>query len=142
MARKKPAARGSDCGKASAVLNPARYEYVKQYAPDLADVFLTLLPFSYLFGSVSAGPQGAGEDGPQCIRLTIDDPRYPGGEDDGVSIDCVITETRITMNWCCMNGAMGKNWHEEHEITLRGLWDYLQQIPKPFDCFIKEASDG
>jgi hypothetical protein len=142
MANKKSAARGSACEKANPVLNPVRYEYVKQHAPDLADVFLTLLPFSYLFGSISAGPQGTGEDEPQYIRLTIDDPRYPGGEDDGISIACSITETRITLHWCCMNGAMGKNWHEEHEITLRGLWSYLQQIPKPFECFIKEVIDG
>jgi hypothetical protein len=114
--------------------------YVSQYAPDLMPVYLTLLPFSYLFISTSAGPQK------QCkhydpkqepyIELQIEDPRYPGNETDGVSVSCRITAKKIVMQWYCMNGAGGENYYDEDEITLAGLWDYLRQIHRPYHCFL------
>lgn len=110
--------------------------YIQQYAPDLLPVYLTLLPFSYLFGSTMAGPQ-KGDGGEQFIELHIDDPRYPGGDTDGVSLHCRITATKIVMHWYCMNGANGKNYHDEDEITMSGLWDYLRQIPRPYHSFLK-----
>jgi hypothetical protein len=116
-------------------------DYIRKHAPDLVPIYLTLLPFSYLFGSTSAGPQKQAKDydpdEPQHIDLHIDDPRYPGGDDDGVSLWCHITADSITMQWLCINGAGGKDYSEEHEITLSGLWDYLRQIPKPYECFCK-----
>jgi hypothetical protein len=112
-------------------------EYISEFAPDLMPVYLTLLPFSYLFGSTMCGPQKAGDKSEQYIELHIDDPRYPGGDTDGVSVHCRITATKITMQWYCMNGANGDNYHDEDEITLGGLWHYLSQIPRPYHCFCK-----
>jgi hypothetical protein len=116
-------------------------EYIREYAPSLLPVYLTLLPFSYLFGSTSAGPQKQSKhydpDEPPYIELHIDDPRYPGGDTDGVSLYCHITADAITMRWYCMNGAGGRDFREDSEITLAGLWDYLRQIPKPYECFCK-----
>lgn len=121
------------------VLGPIEY-YIQTYAPDLMPVYLTLLPFSYLFGSTSAGPQADKDNldkSKQYIELHIDDPRYPGGDTDGVSVHCRITLKKITLQWYCMNGANGENYFEENEITLGGLWAYLAQIPKPYHCFCK-----
>jgi len=115
--------------------------YISQYAPDLMPVYLTLLPFSYLFGSTSAGPQKQSKNydpnQDPYIELHIDDPRYPGGDSDGVSVYCRITAKKIVMQWCCMNGAGGENYFDEDEITLGGLWHYLSQIPRPYHCFCK-----
>lgn len=115
--------------------------YIQEYAPDLMPVYLTLLPFSYLFGSTCAGPQKQAKDyDPKedpYIELHIDDPRYPGGDTDGVSVYCRITAKKITMQWYCMNGYGGENYREDAEITLAGLWNYLAQIPKPYSCFCK-----
>ena len=120
--------------------------YISKYAPDLMPVYLTLMPFSYLFGSMAAGPQKQSKNydpkEEQHIELHIDDPRYPGGDTEGVSLHCRITATKITMIWYCMNGAGGQNYRDEDEITLDGLWDYLRQIPKPHNCFCKGASNG
>lgn len=110
-------------------------DYIKTYAPDLMPVYLTLLPFSYLFGSTHAGPQKPGSNDEPYIELHIDDPRYPGSDTDGVSLYCRITKQKITMIWYCMNGAGGENYKQEDEISLAGLWDYLRQIPKPYHCF-------
>lgn len=114
-------------------------DYIKKYAPDLMPVYLTLLPFSYLFGSTVAGPQKQAKDYGRTqepfIELHIDDPRYPGSDTDGVSLYCRITKQKITMIWYCMNGAGGENYKDESEISLAGLWDYLRQIPKPYHCF-------
>jgi hypothetical protein len=116
-------------------------DYIRKHAPDLLPVYLTLLPFSYLFASTSAGPQkqakGYDPDEPQHIDLRINDPRYSGGEDDGESLWCHITADSITMQWLCLNGANGEDYSEDSEITLIGLWDYLRQIPKPYQCFCK-----
>lgn len=115
---------------------------VQQYAPELMPVYLTLLPFSYLFGSTSAGPQKQSkhydpkED--QYIELHIDDPRYPGGDTDGVSIHVRITAKKIVLSWFCMNGAGGKNYRDDYQMSLPQLWDYLRQIPKPYFCFVGE----
>lgn len=115
--------------------------YVRDYAPSLLPVYMTLMPFGYLFGSMCASPQKKAQDydpdKPPSLRIQIDDPRYPGGDTDGVSLECVITADKITMHWYCMNGANGEDYHEESEITLSGLWDYLRQIPKPYECFCK-----
>lgn len=123
------------------VLDRHMDDYIREYAPDLMPVYMTLMPFSYLFGSTSAGPQKNSKhydpDEQPYINLHIDDPRYPGGDTDGVSLYCHITADRITMRWYCMNGANGQDYSEESEITLAGLWDYLRQIPKPYECFCK-----
>lgn len=123
------------------VLGTHMDDYIKAHAPTLLEVYLTLQPFSYLFSSTSAGPQKQARDydpaEPQYILLGIDDPRYPGGETDGVSLECRITANRITLSCYSMNCADGQNYCEESEITLAGLWDYLRQIPKPYVCFCK-----
>lgn len=116
-------------------------DYISKYAPDLMPVYLTLLPFSYLFGSTQAGPQKSGSKDEPYIELHIDDPRYPGGDTEGVSVHCRITKHKITMIWYCMNGANGENYRDEDEITLGGLWAYLAQIPKPYHCFCKGDDD-
>jgi hypothetical protein len=116
-------------------------DYIREHAPDLLPVYLTLLPFSYLFASTSAGPQKQAKNYdpsvPQHIDLRIDDPRYPGSDDAGESLWCHITADSITMQWMILHGAGGDNYEEETEITLAGLWDYLRQIPKPYECFCK-----
>jgi hypothetical protein len=140
MAKKKTVKKQAIKGDHIPVLG-AQDEYIMEYAPSLMPVYLTLLPFSYLFGSTSAGPQKQAKNydpaEPPHIELHIDDPRYPGGDTDGVSLYCRITAEKITLHWYCINGAGGENYHEESEITLAGLWDYLRQIPKPYECFCK-----
>lgn len=113
--------------------------YINDYAPELMPVYLTLLPFSYLFGSACAGPQPQhkGKKEKPFIELHIDDPRYPGGEDWGVSLYCRITAEKIVMQWHCVSPADGKCHVDESEITLGGLWHYLSQIPRPHHCFCK-----
>lgn len=123
------------------VLDQHMNDYIMEYAPALMPLYMTLLPFSYLFNSTSAGPQKNSKhydpDEPPYILLGIDDPRYPGGETEGVSLECRLTANKITM--CCyyMDLPGGGNYCEEAEITLSGLWDYLRQIPKPYNCFCK-----
>ncbi len=140
MAKKKTKKK-TTAGSGIPVLDRHMSEYICDYAPELMPVYLTLVPFDYLFVSTSAGLQKQSKhydpDEPPYLRLQIDDPRYQGGDTDGVTLDCVITADKITMNWYCMNGANGENYHEESEITLAGLWDYLRQIPKPYECFCK-----
>ena len=128
-------------GPAVGLIADAMDDYIRKHAPDLMPVYLTLMPFSYLFASTSAGPQKQAKnydpDAPQHIDIRIDDPRYAGNDDEGESLWCHITAESITMQWVMLNGAGGHNYAEEHEITLPGLWDYLRQIPKPYECFCK-----
>ena len=137
MAKKK-----QDCGLATLIRGDAE-EYIKKHAPSLLPVYLTLRPFDYLFHSKLAGPQkntrDYDPDEPEYIELGIDDPRYQGGETEGVSLHCRITATAITMLWHCVDGADGKDYDDASEITLEGLWDYLRQLPKPYECFCKEG---
>lgn len=144
MAKKKDAKRKTAGGDFIPVLG-APDRYIQEYAPELMPVYLTLLPFSYLFGSTQAGPQKQSKHydpaEPKYIELLIDDPRYAGSDTDGVQLYCRITADKITMHWYCMNGANGENYHEESEITLGGLWDYLRQIPKPYECFCKGGDE-
>ena len=141
MAKKKVTKRKIAKNASVPVLDAYMNDYIMEYAPDLMPVYLTLTPFSYLFGSTSAGPQKQANDydpsEPPHIELQIDDPRYPGGDTEGMSLHCRITADEITLHWYCMNGANGGNYHEESAITLAGLWDYLRQIPKPYECFCK-----
>jgi hypothetical protein len=139
MAKKKSVKKAG--GAALPVMLDCMDAYVRDYAPSLLPVYMTLMPFGYLFGSMCASPQKKAKDydpdKPPSLRIQIDDPRYPGGDTDGVSLECVITADKITMHWYCMNGANGEDYHEKSEITLSGLWDYLRQIPKPYECFCK-----
>lgn len=141
MAKKNTVADGDAAASTVPVLSEHMNDYIKTHAPDLLEVYLTLQPFSYLFGSTSAGPQKQAKNydpaEPQYILLGVDDPRYPGGETDGVSLECRITAAGITMSCYYMNAADGGGYFDESEITLAGLWDYLRQIPKPYECFCK-----
>jgi len=115
-------------------------DYIQEYAPELVPIYATLLPFSYLFGSTSAGPQKNAKDydpsEPPYIELHIDDPRYDGSDTDGVQLYCRITADSISMQWHCV-AKSGDYYTEELEIELASLWDYLRQIPRPYDYFCK-----
>ena len=122
-------------------IDPEFERWLMKTVPSLLPVYLTLQPFQYAFSSWEAGPQKQAKnydpDEPPYIYMQVNDPRYQGGDTEGVTLWCKITEDRIIMEWCCINGAGGNNYIDESEISLPGLWDYLQQIPKPYDYFCK-----
>jgi hypothetical protein len=110
-----------------------------QYAPELVPIAATLAPFEDLLDRLSAGPQkGCKHDNPKDkphLSFDIMDPRYPGGDDDGCSIACKVTADKVVITWYCMNGYEGKNYRDDTEMTLRGLWEYLRQLPRPYHSF-------
>jgi len=115
-------------------------DYIQEYAPELAPIYSTLLPFADLFGSTSAGPQKNAKDydpnEPPYIELHIDDPRYNGSDTDGVQLYCRITAGSIVLQWHCV-AKSGDYYMDESEIELAALWDYLRQLPRPYDSFCK-----
>jgi hypothetical protein len=110
-----------------------------QHAPSLVPIAATLAPFEDLLDRIMAGPQKQAKDynpkEKQYLRFDIEDPRYPGGDDDGCSIACKVTEDKVVITWYCMNGYEGKNYRDDTEMTLRGLWEYLRQLPRPYHSF-------
>jgi hypothetical protein len=110
-----------------------------QYAPSLVPIAATLAPFEDLLDRVGAGPQkGSKHDSPKTkpyLDFYIMDPRYPGGDTDGCSIACKVTEDKVVISWYCMNGYDGKNYRDDTMMTLQGLWEYLRQLPRPYHSF-------
>ena len=100
---------------------------VKEHCPDLLPVAMTLAPFESLFDRDHADDKS--------FTFDIDDPRYPGGDTEGVSIMCTVTAKDVKITWYCMKGANGQDYVEKTGMTLAGLWEYLRQIPRPYHAF-------
>lgn len=110
-----------------------------QYAPSLIPIAATLAPFEDLLDSTGAGPQKHTKNYNQkekpYLSFSIMDPRYPGGDTDGCSIACKVTEDKVVISWYCMNGAGGRNYRDDTVMSLQGLWEYLRQLPRPYHSF-------
>jgi len=100
---------------------------VMENCPALLPVAMTLAPFEVLFGTIHADEKS--------FTFHIDDPRYPGGDTEGVSIHGKVTAEDVVVTWYCMKGAGGKNYVEDTGMTLEGMWEYLRQIPRPYHAF-------
>lgn len=110
-----------------------------QYAPSLVPIAATLAPFEDQLDRIHAGPQKQAKDyNPKekpYLSFDIMDPRYPGGDEDGCSIACKVTEDKVVITWYCMNGYEGKNYRDDTVMSLPGLWEYLRQLPRSYHCF-------
>jgi hypothetical protein len=110
--------------------------WIWDIAPDLVSVYHTLMPFSSLFCSMTAGPQKSeakADAVPQYLLLQVDDPRHKGGDSE---LWVRITADKIWMEWT-FKSALSKDqiFTDQQEITLGNLWAYLSQLPLPYHVF-------
>lgn len=95
--------------------------YISEYAPELRDLYLTLMPFDDVIPSVHAGPQ------PQCKHYDPEQTPYFCLDfsewKDGEILELKawrIEKDRVYLE--TMDGDMPS--------SMRQLWDFLRQLPR------------
>lgn len=112
-----------------------------RFAPKLAPVYLMLQPFADVIHGYTFGPQPQARDydasAPQYMRLRISDPRYPGSDTEGQSVEVTISENEIQIDMYFMSDDEDQCWRETDHTNMTGLLDYLRQIPRPYTSFLR-----
>ena len=91
-------------------------KYITNHAPELRDLFLTLLPFEDVITSVSAGPQ-KGEDIEPYFCLDFSEWR------DGECI--ILMQFHVQKDQVFLKTCDG-----DLPSSMRQLWDFLRQLPR------------
>lgn len=113
-------------------------------APTLVPILMTLVPFSDVLTSCMFGPQPQAKDydpeEPQHMVLGVRDPHYPGNDCEGESIDIRITAHQCLIQWCHLFPDSPEcDSYDEDEVTLEQLWEYLRQIPRGYEAFVRRS---
>ncbi len=104
-------------------------EYVRKFAPSLAVARATLLPFEALIVGESAGPQGE-ETGDPYFAIEV--------LENGLPISFTVTADKVTATTTMFAGEE-EVYADAWETTLKGLWDYLRQLPLPANSFRRRS---
>ena len=99
--------------------------YVSKYAPELRDVYLTLMPFHDVIERVLAGPQ-KGEDAEPYFCLDFSDWKY------GNCVNLLqfhVQKDRVFL----------KTMDGDRPSSMRQLWDFLRQLPRDPYAFSSES---
>jgi len=102
-------------------------DFVAEECPELAYHAATLQPFADVLSGY-----GCGEDG-DCFDIYIDTGRgvYASGDYDRFGAD--VYADRVVMYMDTHSG--GDVLREEYVTDMRGLWDFLRQLPRPMQSF-------
>ena len=104
--------------------------YISEHAPELRDLYLTLMPFDDVIHTVHAGPQGS-DDSDAPAYFCLDFSEWKNGE-------CIIL-----MQWQVEKDRVFlKTVDGDLPSSMRQLHDYLRQLPRKPYAFTNERTLG
>jgi len=105
-------------------------DYISRYAPELRDLYLTLMPFDDVIHTVHAGPQGS-DDPDEPAYFCLDFSIWEKGE-------CIILR-----QWQIEKDRVFlKTMDGDLPSSMRQLWDFLRQLPRDPYAFTNQYTIG
>ena len=104
--------------------------YVSEYAPELRDLYITLMPFEDVIHSVHAGPQSQSKhyDPEEAPYFSLDFSEWKNGE------IIILRFWRIEKDRVVLETDDG-----EFPSSMPQLWNFLRQLPRDPYVFVNSA---
>ena len=111
--------------------------YVREFCPNLVEKRASLVPFDDVICGESAGPQPQAKDYDPSeepyFKVEVNDPK-----DNSCSYFFKVTEHGVTYSlgrWT--GGGALEIWDADMPYSMRALWEFMRQAPRPAHVFIK-----